>query len=107
MPKFVYAVEYINLMGASNKDDLPAYRENLQKIWEKLPEKKESRSDFVKRWTTVSFGWPDYNFLKVHYMLTPYPPLLVRRDLAGGAGMQPAGSKGVLPAGRAEFRGKE
>lgn len=107
MPKFVYAVEYINLMGASNKDDLPAYRENLQKIWEKLPEKKESRSDFVKRWTTVSFGWPDYNFLKVHYMLTPYPPLLVRRDLAGGAGMQPAGSKGVLPADRAEFRVKE
>ena len=48
-------------------------------------EKKESRSDFVKRWTTVSFGRPDYNFLKVHYMLTPYPPLLVRRDLAGGA----------------------
>ena len=32
-------------------------------------------------------------------MLTPYPPLLVRRDLAGGAGMQ--------PAGRAEFRVKE
>ena len=107
MPKFVYAVEYINLMGASNKDDLPAYRENLQKIWEKLPEKKESRSDFVKRWTTVSFGRPDYNFLKVHYMLTPYPPLLVRRDLAGGAGMQPAGSKGVLPTSRAEFRVKE
>lgn len=52
-------------------------------------------------------GRPDYNFLKVHYMLTPYPPLLVRRDLAGGAGMQPAGSKGVLPAGRAEFRVKE
>lgn len=69
--------------------------------------KKESRSDFVKRWTTVSFGRPDYNFLKVHYMLTPYPPLLARRDLAGGAGMQPAGSKGVLPAGRAEFRVKE
>lgn len=40
-------------------------------------------------------------------MLTPYPPLLARRDLAGGAGMQPAGSKGVLPAGRAEFRVKE
>ena len=31
----------------------------------------------------------------------------LRRDLAGGAGMQPAGSKGVLPAGRAEFRVKE
>lgn len=95
-------------MGASNKDDLPAYRENLQKIWEKLPKKKESRSDFVKRWTVVSFGRPDYNFLKAYYKLTPYSPLLVRRDLAGGTEMQPAdGRKGALPAGGAEFRGRE
>ena len=81
MPKFVYAVEYINQMGAFNMNDLPAYRQELGKMWEKLPEKRESKEDFIRRFTAVSFGAPDLQFLKAFYKLTPYSPLLVRKDL--------------------------
>ena len=81
MPMFVYVTDYINLLGASNMDYLYDYRENLRDLWSRLPVRKENREDFVKRWTKVSFGKPDTYFLKHYYKMSPYYPLMVRKDL--------------------------
>ena len=81
MPMFIYVTEYINLLGASNKDYLYDYRENLRDLWTKIPVQKEKQEDFVKRWIQVSFGKPDLRFLQHFYQMSPYYPLLVRKDL--------------------------
>ena len=81
-PKFVYATEYVNMLMQENIKDLPGYRQELGKMWEKLPEKRESRADFIRRFTAVSFGAPDMRLLRAFYKMTPYPPLLVRKDLS-------------------------
>ena len=81
MPMFIYFTEYINLLGASNKDYLYDYRENLRDLWTKIPVQKEKQEDFVKRWIQVSFGKPDLRFLQHFYQMSPYYPLLVRKDL--------------------------
>lgn len=81
MPMFVYVTDYINLLGASNMDYLYDYRENLRDLWSRIPVRKENREDFVKRWTKVSFGKPDTYFLKHYYKMSPYYPLMVRKDL--------------------------
>lgn len=81
-PKFVYATEYVNMLMQENIKDLPGYRQELGKMWDKLPEKRESRADFIRRFTAVSFGAPDMRLLRAFYKMTPYPPLLVRKDLS-------------------------
>ena len=78
---FVYVTEYINLLGASNKDYLYDFRQNLRELWAKIPVKKESEDDFVKRWSAVTFDEPNLAFLEHFYVMTQYYPLLIRKDL--------------------------
>ncbi len=82
MPMFIYLSQYINLLGASNMDHLYEYRENLRDLWEKIPVKKEKREDFVKRWTALTFDQFNMPFLARFYEMSPYYPLLIRKDLA-------------------------
>lgn len=81
LPMFVYVTEYINLLGASNKDYLYDFRQNLRELWAKIPVKKESEDDFVKRWSAVTFDEPNLAFLEHFYVMTQYYPLLIRKDL--------------------------
>lgn len=81
MPMFVYATPYINMLGFSNKDYLYNFRNNLNKLWEKIPVKKENKEDFVKHWSQVAFEIPDFDFLEKFYFSTSYYPLMIRKDL--------------------------
>lgn len=81
MPKFVYLVQYTNLMSNANKDDLTSYWKGLAKMWEKMPEPKEDEETFVKRWLQPYFEVPDVDFLNRYYRMSPFSPLIIRKDL--------------------------
>ena len=81
MPMFIYAVDYTNLLAASNIDNLFEFRNHLKSLWNKLPVKKDNQDDFVNRWSSPVFQTLDWNFLKTFYAITPYNPLLIRKDL--------------------------
>ena len=83
-PKFIYNNLYVNqiiLVNFINDVSYEEYISNLQKIYNEIPVKLETRENFVKRWSLKEFSSYDDNRIRYNYIPHPYFPLLVRRDL--------------------------
>lgn len=81
-PMFFYATANVNMIMYLNMDFLYGYQTNLERIWEKLGRRDITKEAFMDKWMLVYFDIPDIEFLEKYYVMTPYPPLMVRKDLA-------------------------
>lgn len=81
LPRFVFMSHVVNQMIDFKTQTLDDYQTHLRKIWRKLPQQFESEEQFVKRWGRIYLDTADYDFLMRYYTWTPYPPLMIRKDL--------------------------
>lgn len=83
-PKIIYNNLYTNQLinvAFANRVKPKEYIENLNKIYDELPVKRETRESFVKRWSLRELSIYNDDLLKFNYVSHPYFPIFIRKDL--------------------------
>jgi hypothetical protein len=84
-PKFIFGDIYTNQIlidSVRNGVKVENFIENLSKIYDELPVKRESRLNFIKRWSLNEFLTYDTYFISKNYTPHPIYPVLIRNDLS-------------------------
>ena len=82
-PKYVYYEMYYNaIMGNSKHNGNKNYEKELEELYPIFPIHKESKEDFVKRWSQKEFYIYNGEYIKNNYYKTDKFPLIIKRDYA-------------------------